>query len=406
MLAASTVRRAPRWTLALLGLTALLEAPVVARYFQLGAIIGGFGSGKTYGAVWNSLLASAHRPRAFFPSFEVPIESAGFVGATWLVLLLFAAQRGKQRSWLLAAVGALWLAAGRRAGLFDLLAALPGVGGLRAIGRAQVLFLLFSLPPVLAALEALRPRWSAMALTAVVAELVPAHLPARVAVDPGLWHGPTPLSVELARSREPLLVLPEADPRFMLEATQAWTPYFGGFSGRAPAGEELLAALSVRRPLDSGTLDEWLDFTRATRVLALDTESARLATASGRLLLRGCFNHLAGSTPCLFEVIKTQGPPSLLLDRDAAFEQRTGGPWPAADLRALAPGTLEIGHVDRCRLVEELQVPLLGPVRRAVHLQGSALRGARFERGEVILHQELRQPILRLFRPRIGVDCR
>ncbi|MGE5047413.1 MAG: hypothetical protein ACM3PC_02510, partial [Deltaproteobacteria bacterium] len=291
-------------------------------------------------------------------------------------------------------------------GLFDLLAVVPGVGGLRAMGRAQVLFLLFSLPPALAVLEALRPRWSALALAAAMAELLPADLPARVAVDPGLWRGQTPFSMALAQSRAPLLVLPEAHSRFMLDATQTWTPQFGGYSGRAPAGEELLEAVALRRPWDRATLDDLLDFTRATRVVALDAQTISRARASARLVLRGCYAHLHGSTPCLFDRIGPSPPPSLRLERDAVFEQRTGGPWPAADLRATAAGTLEIGEVDRCRLVEVLHLPLLPPLRRAVHLQGSALRGTRFQPGAVILHQELRQAITQLFRAGIGLDCR
>jgi len=39
-------------------------------------------------------------------------------------------------------------------------------------------------------------------------------------------------------------------------------------------------------------------------------------------------------------------------------------------------------------------------------LQGSAIRAARFARGQWILALELRQPILRLFRPDIGIVCR
>jgi hypothetical protein len=407
VLAAKAVRREPRWTVALVALTMLVELPVASRYFELGGIIGGFGSGDTYAATWNSLLSSAHRPRALFPSSEVPIEAAGFVGVTWLVLLLFALRRREQWPWLLAAAAALWVAAGRGAGLFDLLAVVPGVGGLRAIGRAQVLFLLFSLPPALAALEALRPRWSALALVALVAELLPADLPSRVAVDPGLWRGPTAFSAALGQSAEPLLVLPEAHSRFMLDATQTWTPYFGGYSGRAPAGEELLEAVALRRPWGRATLDDLLEFTRATRVVTLDAQTTSRARASPRLVLRGCHAHLHGSTPCLFERVgPPTPPPTIRLDREAVFEQREGASWPAADLRAVGAGTLDIREVDGCRLVEVLHLPLLPPLRRDVHLQGSALRGTRFQRGDVILRQELRQALPRLFHAGIAVDCR
>jgi len=406
VLAISWLRREPQRMAALLALVALIELPIAWRYVQASAPLGGFGTTGTYDAVWTSLLGSANRRRAFLPSLEVPIEAAGFTGVTWLVLMVLAARHRAQRPWLVAAAAALWLAFGHGAGLFDLLAALPGVSSLRAIGRAQVLFLLFSLPAVIALLETARPRWQILALAALMLELTPARLPMRALADADLWAAPTRLSVELAKSDQPVLVLPEADTRFMLEMTQSWTPYFGGYSGRAPAGEELLEAIAVRRPWSSTSMDALLDLTRATRVLALDAAAIDRARRSPRLVLRGCFAHLRGSSPCLFDRVAPDAPPVLRLDRDGELQQRKDGAWPAATLRATADGALDIRDVDQCRVEQTLHPPVLPAFRREVHLQGSAIRAARFARGQWILALELRQPILRLFRPDIGIVCR
>ena len=72
--------------------------------------------------------------------------------------------RQAARPWLLACALAFWLSLGRGTGLFDATAPLPGFSGLRAIGRAQVLVMLFSLPAAIGTLEALHPRMAALAL--------------------------------------------------------------------------------------------------------------------------------------------------------------------------------------------------------------------------------------------------
>ena len=151
-------------------------------------------------------------------TLDLDIEAAGYLGPIWLALLLLSLLRRASRPWALAAAVAFWAALGRGYGLFDLLAALPGISGLRAAGRAQVLVMLFSLPAVLGWLETLRPPRALAPIALALLDLLPASRPERVQVDPALWDRPTALSKELAQSSEPLLVFPEADPRFMLNA--------------------------------------------------------------------------------------------------------------------------------------------------------------------------------------------
>ncbi len=381
---------------ALLALVAAVEWPIAAKYLELASITGGYQTASTYGAIWASLLGAAHR--TLLPSLEVPVESAGYVGVVWLALMALSIRRPEARPWLLAAAVAFWAALGMGYGLFELLSLFPGVGALRAAGRALILVMLFSLPAVMTVLEALRPRALALALAASVVELIP--VPQRPAgrVDPALWGPPSALSQELAKASDPVLVLPAADATFMLYATQSWTPYFGGYSSRAPAGEELLETVTVRRPWGSGSLDAALDLTRPQRVLALTPALAAQLRASPRLKLRGCYRHLEGAEPCLFEAKPFSGP-TLQLDRDASWETSAGGPWPAADLRATAAGALDALEVDRCKLRRTTQLPHLPALGHDLHLQGSAILGVRFAAGERILHHEARQVIFRLPAP-------
>ncbi|HUJ27448.1 MAG TPA: hypothetical protein VLW85_15595 [Myxococcales bacterium] len=326
---------------------ALVQAPLAWPYVQLGS----FTAQTTYGATWRSVLGSAHRPRLLLPSFEVPIESAGYLGAAWLLLLLLSLWRRGSRPWVAACAIAFWVALGRGFGLFDALALLPGASGLRAIGRAQVLVVAFSLPAVLGLLQSLPRRWAAGALALVCLDWLPAGPPDRVQLPPRL---------QLPALDEAMLVWPPPDAGVMLQLAPSFTPYYGGYSGRTPPGEELLGSLS---------LPDALAFTCARRLL----QDGRLSEVS------------------------VADAPALLLDRDAEMIA-TGRA--AAELRALRDGVLDIRAVDRCRLRQTA----LG-IARTLPLQG--LRGVRFRRGEVILRVEAKQWIWRALGAavRFGVRC-
>ena len=395
-------REQPRWLLVLLPALALaVQWPIAARYRDVGRALGGFGAFETYGASLRSVLGSAHRARALFPSFEVPIEAAGFLGLTWLALLLLSLRRPAARKWLVACAFAFWLSLGRGYGLFDLVALLPGVGGLRAIGRAQVLVILFSLPAAIGTLETFRPRTAALLLCAVLLELLPAAPAHSVTIDPALWGGPTPLARALEGQPDPLLVLPDADPNFMLAATQSSTQYFGGLSSRSPAGEELLAAITSQRPWGPDSLASALELTGARRVLALTPELTAELRASPLVRLRGCFASLDGRTPCLFERVgsvdtDSESHSQFEFARDARWEVVPGGAWPVFELRALREGSLDIRDLDRCRLRRTLRFPWLPGLAHDLHLQGNAITGVHVEKGATLLRVELRQQIFRL----------
>src|SRR5260370_38397960 len=112
-------------------------------------------------------------------------------------------RRPEGRPWLLAAAVAFWAALGMGYGLFELLSVFPGVGALRAAGRALILVMLFSLPAVMTVLEALPPRALALALGASVVELIP--VPQRPAgrVDPALWGPPPAPGQGVAKAPDP-----------------------------------------------------------------------------------------------------------------------------------------------------------------------------------------------------------
>jgi hypothetical protein len=415
-------RRVPLPRLAaLVTLTLAVQWPIASKYLELGRRLGGYRVLVTYGASLRSLLAT-DRARLVFSSLDSAGAQAGYLGLVWIALMLLSLRRPAARPWLAACAVAFWVSLGYGAGLFELLSLLPGVSGLRAIGRAQVLVVLFSLPAVLGTLEALPPVRAALLLGLALLELTPGALPLRVPVDPALFGAPTPLARALADGDDPVLVLPEVSGRTML--AMGAVPYFGGYSGRAPPGEELLQAITVRRGWSDGSLDAALDLARPRRVLALTAALSGELRASPRLRLRGCYAGFDGKTPCLFEArspnaapapaaapaLAVPGAASLRLDRDARWEASAGLRGPVLDLRATAPGALDIREVDRCHLRQTLRFPWLPSFAHDLPLQGSELRGARFAPGDLLLHRELAQAVFRLpsrLRPaaRLSVVC-
>lgn len=409
---------------ALLLLALVLQWPIASKYLELGRMLGSYRTLITYGASFRSLIAT-DRPRLFAVALQATgAQAAGYVGFVWLGLMLFSLRRRAARPWLLACAVAFWVSLGYGAGLFDLLSLVPGVSALRAIGRAQVLVTLLSLPAVLGTLETLRPARALLLLVLVLVELLPGQLPSRVQIDPALFGAPTPLTRALAGADDPVLVLPDADVRAMLGMLQGPTPHFSGYSGRSLPGEELLRAITVRREWGPGSLDAALDLTRPRRVLALTAPLSEELRASPRLRLRGCYASLDGVAPCLFDVgrrgrdlaeprpgardpagLQLESPPSLRLDRDTRWEVREGLQGPELDARATTAGALDIREVDRCHLRETLRFPWLPPLAHEFPLQGSELRGARFARGDLVLHREMRRDVFRLpIRLRPGVE--
>ncbi|MGZ6144004.1 MAG: hypothetical protein ACXWLM_11750 [Myxococcales bacterium] len=372
----------------------LVQLPIALKYASLSAAMGSYRSLVTYGASWLSFVGSGARPRLLLPSADVGIEAAGYLGVPWTLLALGSLRRPAARPWLLAAFFAYWISLGQGYGLFDLVALLPGIGALRATGRAQILVLLFTLPAVLGMLEASPPRFAAVALALVCLDLLPGTRTQRTRVAPELWGPQAPLTAELLRSDDPLLVLPDAGARVMLDLTQGWTPYFAGVSSRIPPGEELLRNVAASRPWTAHSLDDLLLLTHARRVLALTSPMQAELRASPRARERWCGPFLDLGAVCLFDVQPVEMP-ELRLDRDAAWSFAAGSRWPQGELRALRSGTLELRSLDGCRLVRHARVFGL-PLDHEMPLMGSAIEGVRFAPGELILRVEARQALFRL----------
>ena len=336
-----------------------VQAPFLWKYMQLGHEIGGYRALVSYGAGLRSVLGSAHRPRLFLPSFEVDIEAAGYLGPVWLALMAGSLRRRESRPWLFAAALGFWAALGRGHGLFDLLAALPGVSGMRAAGRVQVMVFLFSLPAVLGWLESLGPPRASVAVALALADLVPAALPERAQIDPALFGGLTPLSRELARSNDPMLVLPESHARFMLDDTQTFRPRGGTRRCGAPGAAAPRGNDRAARDRDA-TSAAGVATARAAACGRGGSPARRSCRGPARcrgaappdaarrlppLSLRGCYAHLDLGTPCLYTNDPAPLPP-LHLARDTI--------WQGTELRAAKSGVLDAREVDRCRLRRKL----------------------------------------------------
>jgi hypothetical protein len=191
----------------------------------------------------------------------------------------------------------------------------------------------------------------------------------------------------LCCSRDPILVVPTAHERFMIYATQTWTPYFGGVSGREPPGQALLQRLER-----SGRIEEALQLSRSSRLLALPSEAAARLHSIPQLQLRGCFRHLDLGEPCVFDVRRNE-PEPLRIDRDTHWEPLPATKWPAADLRADKSGVLDARQLDRCRLRQRIR--MLG-LRWSRDVALPVPERARYSAGEIVLHVEARQWMFRI----------
>jgi hypothetical protein len=386
-----------RWRLAILLGAIAAQAPIALKYAELQQVIGSLSISLTYGAVPRSILGTAMRPTLLqrflpgYPTAEVPIEAAGFLGFSWTALVVAALLHRRARAWAVASLLAFWAALGLGHGLFDVLHALPGLEGLRAAGRFQVLTALFAVPAALLVVEDARgaARWLPIALAAI--ELVPG-VPALRAPLP-LDFGRRATALEAAGGRGPLLVAPAVDARFQLYALPSGVPLLQGTSGRAPANVQLLEAL-LADPA-AGKLQEALELTRAPLLAAVDPHWIAELSSSAFLSSEGCVEQF-DLRICLFRPRPAVASPRVRLDRDARWESgETAEGWPLAQLRATRSGLLDYAEVGRCRLAETTALWGLRWTRELI-FPGAHLRGARLVEGQIVLSRESRQAIFRL----------
>ncbi len=389
-----------RWRLAALAGAAATQAPIALKYAELQHAIGSLSVSLTYGAVPRSILGTAMRPTLLqrflpgYPTAEVPIEAAGFLGFSWTALVVAALLHRRARGWAVAALLAFWAALGLGHGLFDVLHALPGFSGLRAAGRFQVLTALFAVPAALLVVQEARgaARWLPIALAAI--ELVPGVRALRAPVPVDFGRRATAFEAA-AGGRGPLLVAPAVDARFQLHALPSGVPLLQGTSGRAPANVQLLDALLAGAAAGKDSLSDVLELTRAPLVAAVDPRWIAELSSNALLAPEGCFEDFDLQV-CLFRPRASAAAPRVRLDRDARWEYgATEAGWPLAQLRATRSGVLDYAELGRCRLAETTRLWGVGWTRELI-FPGAHLRGARFEEGEVALARESRQAVFRL----------
>ena len=387
-----------RYLAALLVLTALVEAPIAEKYLALERLRGSISAATTYGAVPWSFLGSSHRPGLLYRRIEVPIEAAGFCGAIFAGLVALGLFRRGARGWALGALCAYWAAHGLGTGLYDLLHVLPGLGGLRAAGRFQVLTVLLGLPAALAMLRSMRPPLRAALLAAVLLELLPAGPPEQVPVSP-----------DAGKKLEgfpagPLLVLPRTDFLLQLYALDAGIDLVQGGSGSHPANVALLQRRVEEGGAGEMTLREVLRFARPPMVASQEAQWNGLLSTSPSVAPRGC-RDLHGIPLCFFEPRPLPADPLLRLDRDGTWElSKTSDGYPLAMLRATRAGVLDYQTLGRCTTREETKLPFLPAFARTTYLRG--LTAPILRAGDPMLERELRQMIFRIsLRPAVRLEA-
>ncbi|MEO7162104.1 MAG: hypothetical protein ABI041_04220, partial [Bdellovibrionia bacterium] len=222
----------------------LFEIPLAYRYLELESLMGSLkvpaGEFIYFSASALSFLAHWDAPsflQKFFPLYpkvQLSIENVGFIGITWCVLTFLALRNSKARIYSLIALFFFWVALGPHFGLMSLLKFFPGFHATRAIGRIQVLVVLFSLAGVLLYLETLKPRFQPFLLCLILLELLPGGLPKHTLVAGGFYNtDPTEFERQLSNipHTQPLLILPEVRAELQLSLSRAGNPLFEGYSG-------------------------------------------------------------------------------------------------------------------------------------------------------------------------------
>jgi hypothetical protein len=367
-------RLMPGLVLAAGATAALFAVPILKPYLLLDQSLGAHPALESYGLHPAELFARIDSPRLLWPRILASGEP-GAMPISWLLLLIAAVRIPKARPWLIAAAVAFWISTGSTLGAWQTLGWLPGVNGLRAIGRVHVLTIVFSLPALGALLEAFPPKLAGLALLLLVAE----SLPARPAVHlPVEQDRPAP---PFALDGSPLLVLPPPDAAAMYSLLPWKVPYQGGYSGFAPPGQELLDE-TWRRNRDPAAAS--IAATRPRYVLARSPEVAASVRANERVAREARLVFL-GAQSVLFELSGGEPAP---LDPVEATAPRTAPS--SLELIAALAGTLSIARVDRCSLRIETGWGPLSLSRRA-KLQGSEFLTVKLRPGELVFRHRLKR---------------
>jgi len=245
---------------------------------------------------------------SIYPVRIANIETVGFLGLVWTLLLLARFSKvtdGEFRLWAVLFVFFEALSFGPRLPFFDAAVHFPGVGAARAIGRAQVLVALTSIPLILKMLSETRKSFGKIALSATALLLVVEQIPGsgpmrtRLPIEWSNWdENFSPLETWLASYKigrdEIGWFVVGADPgtvQFNLMRSQA--PLALGYSGRTPP-----VALALSKPgLDVQALIK----NQVRHLMTVDEGTSELMRASEYLEPLGCRPHL-GKEWCAFRV--------------------------------------------------------------------------------------------------------
>ena len=413
-LAGWTAWKRPELRLHVLGLlaaTVLVELPLAYRYLELRSVIGDYSVGDEDRRFFAARISSfffhkQHRSlmqrfaQGFYPRIDLDIEAAGFIGYAWLLLWIRAVFARSARGWALAALAAWVVALGPDYLLLRLLSPMPGLSYLRAIGRAQIVSMLFSLPAVFLVLESNleRKAWRvALPLLAVLLELAPGRMRDTVQLAPDQFASPR-LARQLAGPS--LLVVPEPPPFLQLDLVHLPVALYSGYSGRWPAGSSLVGSVvrSVRSPQQVAGL---LRFSQAELLASVDAEWTSRLQQVQDLEAQGC-EALQGMQICVFRLragarARLQALPRIALDRDTRWEYSNARDGrQIALLRAAKPGVLDLARLARCRLEEKWKLAFLPEISRGGLLEARFFRRVDFAADDVILERISADSILRL----------
>lgn len=370
----------PKLTLLLVA-TVVFELPIASRYLKLQTLIGDYsvamGEFHYYAARWTSLffhsihrsLLQAHFPSLYPTTANATLESAGFIGYVWLALWTRALAVGRSaRPWAIAALGAFLVAMGPDYGVFNLLLKFPGMSSLRAIGRAQIVSTVFSLPAVFLLLEkdilaGGRRIWKTLVpMTLLLLELTPGRPRDFVRIPAQPWVSDTLVRKIQAQKSQSLLILPTANPNLQMYFVGVPIRLYSGYSGRYPIQHELIyrAAKAVHTPLEVESL---LKFAKCSLVASTSPQWNSLLERVSDAIPLGC-EWVGESHLCLFDASKAvrerwSQVPRIRLDRDTRWEYGLDNSHATASFRTTHAGVLDIEHLANCHIIEYVKYPLL-----------------------------------------------
>lgn len=285
------------------------------------------------------------------------IESVGYVGLTYLMLFIGAFQFNKARLWIVLALIFLGISFGPQAGIFHLFKVFPGFTSLRAIGRFQILFLLFSLPAIAIVLNSIskkHPNFLKVVLLILVFELLPGQKPPKVNVM--TTEGAIEqihLIQSLSKSNligQSILVLPSPSTAEQLQLNRLNINLLGGYSGRSFKNFDLLIQNIKDMPKQKMILIDSLPvnfiYLRKTRL-----ELKNPLLENGRWKIASCL-----ADNCLLERVENYPEDRIIkLKTDTYFDKTShNGRLHSLKLFSNKEGILSYADLSSCRIRQEV----------------------------------------------------